>query len=51
MIYIAYDKNSGKVDNTAYSMLTMIPKGKSYLEVSEEIWNNAQGKVMKVEND
>lgn len=50
MIYITYDTETGKVDEIAYSLLSMIPEGKSYLEVSEEIWNNAQGKLMKVED-
>ena len=50
MIYIAYNNETGEIDEFAYSSLDMIPLGKSYLEVSEETWNNAQGKVMKVEN-
>ena len=50
MIYIAYNNETGEIDEFAYSSLDMIPQGKSYLEVSEETWNNAQGKVMKVEN-
>lgn len=50
MIYITYNNETGKVDEFAYSLPEMIPEGKSYLEVSEEIWNNAQGKLMKVED-
>ena len=50
MIYITYDNETGKVDEIAFSLLEMIPQGKPYLEISEEDWNNAQGKIMKVEN-
>ena len=48
MLYITYDNETGKVDEVAFSSLEMIPQGKSYLEISEEAWNNAQGKIMKV---
>lgn len=50
MIYIVYDKQTGKVNQLAYSQLNMIDQGASYLEISEEIWADAQGKEMKVEN-
>ena len=50
MIYIAYDEQTGAVNKTAYSSIDMIPEGKSALPVSEAVWNEAQGKVMKVEN-
>lgn len=49
MIYITYNSQTGEVDEFAYSLLKMIPQGKPYLEISEETWNNAQGKIMKVE--
>ena len=50
MIYITYNVETGKVDEIAFSLLEMIPQGKPYLEISEETWNNAQGKIMRVEN-
>lgn len=50
MIYITYNSENGKVDEIAFSLLEMIPQGKPYLEISEEDWNNAQGKIMKVED-
>lgn len=48
MIYITYDPVTGKVDPISFSEEYMIPAGKQYLEITEEAWNAAMGKDMKV---
>ena len=50
MIYIAYDSETGAVDEIAYSRIDMVPAGKSVLAVTEEAWSAAAGKVKKVED-
>lgn len=50
MIYITYNNETGKVDEIAFSLLEMIPQGKTYLEISEEDWQNSNGKDRKVVN-
>ena len=48
MVYIAYDPETGAVDEIAYSRIDMVPSGKSALAVTEKEWNAANGKVKKV---
>ena len=50
MIYITYNNETGKVDEIAFSLLEMIPQGKPHLEISEEDWQNYNGKDRKVIN-
>ena len=50
MVYVTYNKETGAVDDTAYSRLNMIPEGVAYLAVPEEDWRNAHGKIKTVED-
>ena len=48
MIYIAYDPDTGAVDEIAFAEPDWIPEGKETLPVTEEQWNAASGKILKV---
>ena len=50
MVYVVYDVNTGKCEDIAYSKTSLIPKGKSYIEVSKNDWISSQGKDKKVIN-
>lgn len=50
MVYIAYDPETGAVDDIAYSRVDMVPAGKSALSVTEKQWTAAFGKIKKVIN-
>lgn len=49
MIYVAYNSETGAVDEIAYSRIDMVPAGKAALSVTEKEWCAANGKVKKVE--
>lgn len=50
MVYVIYDSETGIVDNVAHHSIDTVPTGKPNLQISNEMWKSAQGKIKTVIN-